>query len=56
MIPDQILRSLVVQTESKLLRVVIDGLGGLPVRGPSYLALFGHDPFRPVNKTGYAVP
>ena len=37
MIPDEILHSLVVQTESKLLLVVIDGLGGLPVRGKTEL-------------------
>ncbi|MEW6377884.1 MAG: 2,3-bisphosphoglycerate-independent phosphoglycerate mutase [Thermodesulfobacteriota bacterium] len=33
MIPDEILRSLVVQNESKLVMVVIDGIGGLPLRG-----------------------
>lgn len=37
MIPDQILQSLVIQTESKLVMVVIDGLGGLPVRGKTEL-------------------
>ncbi|NWF92238.1 MAG: 2,3-bisphosphoglycerate-independent phosphoglycerate mutase [Syntrophaceae bacterium] len=37
MIPEEILRSLVVQTDSKLLMVVIDGLGGLPVRGKTEL-------------------
>jgi 2,3-bisphosphoglycerate-independent phosphoglycerate mutase len=37
MIPEKILDSLVVQTESKLLMVVIDGLGGLPVRGKTEL-------------------
>src|SRR5512135_3338581 len=37
MIPEQILNSLVVQTESKLVMVVIDGLGGLPVRGKTEL-------------------
>lgn len=37
MIPDQILHSLVIPTESKLLMVVIDGLGGLPVRGRTEL-------------------
>jgi 2,3-bisphosphoglycerate-independent phosphoglycerate mutase len=42
MIPDEILRSLVVQTESKLLMVVIDGLGGLPVRGKTELEVAKH--------------
>jgi 2,3-bisphosphoglycerate-independent phosphoglycerate mutase len=37
MIPDEILGSLVVQTDSKLLLVVIDGLGGLPLRGKTEL-------------------
>ncbi len=37
MIPDQILYSLVIPTESKLVMVVIDGLGGLPVRGRTEL-------------------
>jgi 2,3-bisphosphoglycerate-independent phosphoglycerate mutase len=37
MIPDEILRSLVVQTESKLVMVVIDGIGGLPLRGKTEL-------------------
>src|SRR5512136_467854 len=37
MIPEEILRSLVIQTDSKLLMVVIDGLGGLPVRGKTEL-------------------
>jgi 2,3-bisphosphoglycerate-independent phosphoglycerate mutase len=37
MIPEEILRSLVVQTESKLVMVVIDGIGGLPVRGKTEL-------------------
>ena len=37
MIPDKILQSLVVQTESKLVMVVIDGIGGLPVRGKTEL-------------------
>ncbi len=37
MIPDEILRSLVVQTESKLVMVVADGIGGLPVRGKTEL-------------------
>lgn len=32
MIPEDILRSLVVENEAKLVMVVIDGLGGLPVR------------------------
>ncbi|OGP56378.1 MAG: phosphoglycerate mutase [Deltaproteobacteria bacterium RBG_13_52_11b] len=37
MIPDEILHSLTVQTESKLLMVVIDGLGGLPIGGKTEL-------------------
>jgi 2,3-bisphosphoglycerate-independent phosphoglycerate mutase len=37
MIPDEILQSLVIQTDSKLVMVVIDGLGGLPVRGKTEL-------------------
>lgn len=37
MIPEEILESLVVQTESKLLMVVIDGIGGLPIRGKTEL-------------------
>jgi len=37
MIPEEILQSLVVQTESKLVMVVIDGIGGLPVRGKTEL-------------------
>jgi 2,3-bisphosphoglycerate-independent phosphoglycerate mutase len=37
MIPEEILRSLIVQTDSKLVMVVIDGLGGLPVRGKTEL-------------------
>ncbi|HSB07086.1 MAG TPA: 2,3-bisphosphoglycerate-independent phosphoglycerate mutase [Thermodesulfobacteriota bacterium] len=37
MIPEEILRSLVIQTDSKLVMVVIDGLGGLPVRGKTEL-------------------
>src|SRR4030042_639259 len=37
MIPDKVLQSLVVQTESKLVMVVIDGIGGLPVRGKTEL-------------------
>jgi 2,3-bisphosphoglycerate-independent phosphoglycerate mutase len=32
MLPDEILRSLAIRTDSKLILVVIDGLGGLPVR------------------------
>ena len=42
MIPDEILRSLVVPTDSKLLLVVIDGLGGLPVRGRTELEAAKH--------------
>ncbi len=37
MIPEEILRSLVIQTESKLFLVVMDGVGGLPVRGKTEL-------------------
>src|SRR4030042_1885015 len=37
MVPDEILRSLAGQTESKLGMVVIDGIGGLPVRGKTEL-------------------
>ncbi len=37
MVPEKILHSLVVQTDSKLVMVVIDGLGGLPVRGKTEL-------------------
>jgi 2,3-bisphosphoglycerate-independent phosphoglycerate mutase len=37
MIPEEILRSLVVQTGSRLVMVVIDGVGGLPVRGKTEL-------------------
>ncbi len=37
MIPEEILSSLVIQTDSKLVMVVIDGLGGLPVRGKTEL-------------------
>jgi len=37
MIPEEILCSLAVQTESKLLMIVIDGIGGLPVRGKTEL-------------------
>src|SRR4030042_5535331 len=37
MVPEEILHSLVVQTDSKLVMVVIDGLGGLPVRGKTEL-------------------
>jgi 2,3-bisphosphoglycerate-independent phosphoglycerate mutase len=37
MIPDEILRSLAVRTDSKLIMAVIDGLGGLPVRGKTEL-------------------
>jgi 2,3-bisphosphoglycerate-independent phosphoglycerate mutase len=42
MIPDEIFRSLAVQTDSKLLLVVIDGLGGLPVRGKTELEAAAH--------------
>ena len=37
MIPEEVLHSLVVQTESKLVMVVIDGIGGLPIRGKTEL-------------------
>jgi 2,3-bisphosphoglycerate-independent phosphoglycerate mutase len=37
MLPEEILRSLAIQTDSKLILVVIDGLGGLPVRGKTEL-------------------
>jgi len=37
MIPEKILHSLAIQTESRLLMVVIDGLGGLPIRGKTEL-------------------
>lgn len=37
MIPEEILHSLVTQTESRLVMVVIDGLGGLPIRGKTEL-------------------
>ncbi len=37
MIPEEILHSLAIQTDSKLVMVVIDGLGGLPVRGKTEL-------------------
>ena len=37
MLPEEVLRSLAIQTDSKLILVVIDGLGGLPVRGKTEL-------------------
>lgn len=37
MVPDKILQSLVVQTESKLVMVVMDGIGGLPIQGKTEL-------------------
>src|SRR4030067_741820 len=37
MIPEKILHSLAVQTDSKLVMVVIDGVGGLPIRGKTEL-------------------
>ena len=37
MTKDEVLQSLAVQTESKLVMVVVDGLGGLPVRGKTEL-------------------
>ncbi len=36
-ISEEVLRSLAIQTESKLVMIVIDGLGGLPVRGKTEL-------------------
>jgi 2,3-bisphosphoglycerate-independent phosphoglycerate mutase len=37
MIPEEVLDSLVVQTDSKLVMAVIDGIGGLPVQGKTEL-------------------
>lgn len=37
MIPEEMLRSLALQTESKLVMVIIDGIGGLPIRGKTEL-------------------
>jgi len=37
MLPEEILRSLAIRTDSKLILVVVDGLGGLPVRGKTEL-------------------
>jgi len=37
MTKEEILQSLVIQTESKLVMVVIDGIGGLPIRGKTEL-------------------
>jgi 2,3-bisphosphoglycerate-independent phosphoglycerate mutase len=37
MTKEEVLQSLVIQTESKLVMVVIDGIGGLPVRGKTEL-------------------
>ncbi len=37
MTKEEVLQSLVIQTDSKLVMVVIDGLGGLPVRGKTEL-------------------
>ncbi len=37
MVPEEVLRSLAIQTESKLVMVVMDGIGGLPVRGKTEL-------------------
>jgi 2,3-bisphosphoglycerate-independent phosphoglycerate mutase len=36
-LPEDVLRSLAIQTDSRLILVVIDGLGGLPVRGKTEL-------------------
>jgi len=37
MVSEEVLRSLVIQTDSKMVMVIIDGLGGLPVRGKTEL-------------------
>jgi 2,3-bisphosphoglycerate-independent phosphoglycerate mutase len=37
MLPEEVLRALTIRTDSKLILVVIDGLGGLPVRGKTEL-------------------
>jgi 2,3-bisphosphoglycerate-independent phosphoglycerate mutase len=37
MMPEEVLQSLVIQTDSKLVMVVIDGIGGLPIRGKTEL-------------------
>jgi len=37
MIKEEVLQSLAIQTESKLVMVVIDGIGGLPIRGKTEL-------------------
>ena len=37
MTKDEVLQSLVIQTESKLVMVIIDGIGGLPLRGKTEL-------------------
>ena len=37
MLPEDVLRSLAIQTDSRLILVVIDGLGGLPVKGKTEL-------------------
>jgi len=37
MTKEEVLRSLAIQTESRLLMVVIDGIGGLPIRGKTEL-------------------
>ena len=42
MTKEEVLQSLAIQTESKLLMVVIDGLGGLPVRGKTELEAAKH--------------
>jgi 2,3-bisphosphoglycerate-independent phosphoglycerate mutase len=36
-LPEDVLRSLAIQTDSRLILVVIDGLGGLPVKGKTEL-------------------
>jgi len=42
MTKEEVLQSLAIQTESRLLMVVIDGLGGLPVRGKTELEAAKH--------------
>ncbi|MDP2972198.1 MAG: phosphoglycerate mutase, partial [Deltaproteobacteria bacterium] len=37
MTKDEVLQSLAIHTESKLLMIIIDGIGGLPVRGKTEL-------------------
>ena len=42
MTKEEVLQSLAIQTESKLLMVIIDGLGGLPIRGKTELEAAKH--------------